>query len=182
MDTEGRLDAEGRMTVTTRDTNGDGQHLYRVKEFERRALAPKWVISSTFSPGGSSLGRRAVIAWQDGQLPPEPDWSSDLRMTYAGIPEVGPQWLMEHRSAVTLLDVREPGEWQNEPLPAQLDSVVQIPIGSLADRVAEVPQGKPVVALCRSGKRSSLATGILRGAGFEQVASLHGGVLPLAQH
>ena len=51
-------------------TNGDGQHLYRVKEFERRALAPKWVISSTFSPGGSSLGRRAVIAWQDGQLPP----------------------------------------------------------------------------------------------------------------
>ncbi|HIQ52058.1 MAG TPA: MBL fold metallo-hydrolase [Pseudomonas pachastrellae] len=119
---------------------------------------------------------------QDGQLPPEPDWSSDLRMTYAGIPEVGPQWLMEHRDAVTLLDVREPGEWQNEPLPAQLDSVVQIPIGSLADRVAEVPQGKPVVALCRSGKRSSLATGILRGAGFEEVASLHGGVLPLAQH
>ena len=103
-------------------------------------------------------------------------------MTYAGIPEVGPQWLMEHRDAVTLLDVREPGEWQNEPLPAQLDSVVQTPIGSLADRVAEVPQGKPVVALCRSGKRSSLATGILRGAGFEQVASLHGGVLPLAQH
>ena len=119
---------------------------------------------------------------QDGQLPPEPDWASDLRMTYAGIPEVGPQWLMEHRDAVTLLDVREPGEWQNEPLPAQLDTVVQIPIGSLADRVAEVPQGKPVVALCRSGKRSSLATGILRGAGFEQVASLHGGVLPLAQH
>ena len=33
----------------------------------------------------------------------------------------------------------------------------------------------------RPGDRVEV-TGILRGAGFEQVASLHGGVLPLAQH
>eukprot|EP01043_Picozoa_sp_COSAG02_P057310 COSAG02_NODE_6934_length_3281_cov_1.183532_2_plen_526_part_00 len=51
-------------------TNGEGQHLYCIKEFEHRALVRKWVISSNYSPGGSSIGRRAVITWADGELPP----------------------------------------------------------------------------------------------------------------
>lgn len=61
---------EDPASESPRFQNGEGQHLYRVKEFERRALSSKWVISSTYSPGGSSLGRRAVLAWEDGETPP----------------------------------------------------------------------------------------------------------------
>lgn len=50
--------------------NGEGQHLYTVKDFEHRAVVRKWVISSSYSPGGSSIGRRAVVTWADGELPP----------------------------------------------------------------------------------------------------------------
>lgn len=56
-----------------RYTNGEGQHLYCVKEFEHRALVRKWVISSNYSPGGSSIGRRAVVSWADGDCPPMGD-------------------------------------------------------------------------------------------------------------
>ena len=52
------------------------------------------------------------------QLPLQHDWCDDLRITYAGVPEVGLEWLMAHRNGVTLLDVREPAEWEQEPLPA----------------------------------------------------------------
>ena len=53
--------------------NSEGQHLYCVKDFEHRALVRKWVISSNYSPKGSSIGRRAVITWADGEYPPVGD-------------------------------------------------------------------------------------------------------------
>jgi rhodanese-related sulfurtransferase len=34
-----------------------------------------------------------------------------------------------------------------------------------------------VVTLCRSGKRSSLALGMLKTAGHDKVANIHGGIL-----
>lgn len=113
------------------------------------------------------------------QLPLEPQWCDDLRITYAGVPEINLEWLMAHRNELTLLDVREPTEWEQEPLPGYMDGALQIPVGSLHDRVAEVPDARPVVAMCRSGKRSALATNILREHGITRVASLRGGWLAL---
>ncbi|TXR38425.1 MBL fold metallo-hydrolase [Ectopseudomonas mendocina] len=115
------------------------------------------------------------------QLPLQQDWCDDLRITYAGVPEVGLEWLMAHRNGVTLLDVREPAEWEQEPLPAYLGDTLQIPVGSLHERIADIPDVLPVVALCRSGRRSALATNILREKGRPQVASLRGGWLALPQ-
>ena len=52
-----------------------------------------------------------------------------------------------------------------------------IPLGQLRDRLTEIPRDKPVLAICRSGRRSAMAAGILRNAGFEQIASVAGGIL-----
>lgn len=115
----------------------------------------------------------------DGRLPPEPDWAEDLLITYAGVPEIGADWLLQHANEVTLLDVRHEGEVIPGELPAPLGAACRIPLDQLRQRVDEIPAGAPVVTLCRSGRRSALATAILREQGVERVASLRGGLLPL---
>lgn len=110
----------------------------------------------------------------DGKLPDEPAWA-DLRISFAGIPEVEPEWVIQNQPSVTILDVREADETGENV--SGLNNAVTIPLSQLRERVAEVPTDKPVVTLCRSGKRSSLALGILKDAGHDRVANIHGGLL-----
>ena len=53
---------------------------------------------------------------------------------------------------------------------------IHIPLDQLRDRTGELAKDKPVVALCRSGRRSALAVTILKEAGFDKVASLSHGL------
>ncbi|WP_396588128.1 MBL fold metallo-hydrolase [Bermanella sp. R86510] len=112
---------------------------------------------------------------EDGELPPEPDWA-EIQYTYAGVPEVNGDWLAQNLANVTVLDVRQEDELDT---PSPLTSDLSIPLGELRDRVSEVPNDKPVVAFCRSGRRSSLAINILKEAGHEKVANLKGGIIAL---
>jgi len=70
-----------------------------------------------------------------------------------------------------LLDVREPHEWQAGHAP----KARHIPLGQLARRAGEVPQGRAVVTVCRSGARSSRAAALLARDG-RQVSNLAGGM------
>lgn len=115
----------------------------------------------------------------DGKMPEEPDWA-DLRITLAGIPEVEPAWVVQNQPSVTILDVREPDEYDHEL--ENLNNLIRIPLGELRGRVEEVPDDRPVVTLCRSGKRSSLAISILKDAGHDRVANIHGGILHWPEH
>lgn len=115
----------------------------------------------------------------DGTLPEEPDWA-DIRVSFAGVPEVEPEWVMQNQPSVTILDVRDADEI-DESLSGLLN-LIHIPLAELRARVDQVPRDKPVVTLCRSGKRSSLALGILKAAGHEQVANIQGGILHWHQH
>ncbi|HLT64280.1 MAG TPA: MBL fold metallo-hydrolase [Pseudohongiella sp.] len=111
---------------------------------------------------------------EDGKLPQEPDWA-DIQTNFAGIPEVGPEWLENHLAEVNVLDVREVDE--SGLAVADVPNLINIPLSELRDRVAEIPTDKPVITLCRSGKRSSLALGVLKSAGHDKVANLRGGLL-----
>ncbi|NVB37303.1 MBL fold metallo-hydrolase [Pseudenhygromyxa sp. WMMC2535] len=111
----------------------------------------------------------------EGEAPPaDPDWAP-LRYSYAGIWELDALWLEEHLGEVTLVDVREPEEFEG-PL-GHIAGATLIPLGELAARVDELPADKPVVAVCRSGGRSTQATVVLRKAGRERVANLAGGMI-----
>ncbi len=72
-----------------------------------------------------------------------------------------------------LLDVRGPGEHQQERLP----NSTLIPLGALRSRLAEVPKDKPVIAFCKVSLRGYEAAKILQGAGFAKVQVMDGGVV-----
>jgi len=110
----------------------------------------------------------------------EPDWAP-LNYTFAGIWEIMPQWVEEHLNAVFILDVREPEEF-NGPL-GHIPPATNVPLGSLEQRLDEIPTEEPIVAVCRAGGRSARASLILQKAGFRNVANLAGGMLRWrAQH
>ncbi|MBV9342818.1 MAG: MBL fold metallo-hydrolase [Acidobacteria bacterium] len=79
--------------------------------------------------------------------------------------------LLNHRERPTVLDVRESGEVAL----GAIDNSVRIPLGQLQTRTSELDRDKLVVIHCKSGYRSSIATSILRRAGFRDIANLTGG-------
>jgi rhodanese-related sulfurtransferase len=72
-----------------------------------------------------------------------------------------------------LIDVREPRELEGGTLP----EAVNIPMGELPDRIAELDPDRPVVLLCRSGNRSGRVAEWLTASGFSRVVNLSGGIL-----
>jgi rhodanese-related sulfurtransferase len=75
---------------------------------------------------------------------------------------------------VVLLDVREPAETSG----GKISKSIQIPVGSVAQRVGELDKhkNKNVIVYCKTGARSGLACRELNKAGFEKVYSLSGGI------
>ena len=77
----------------------------------------------------------------------------------------------------TLLDVREPHEWEIVHLPdAQL-----IPQGQLPEHLNELSQTDDILVYCRSGARSARAVQFLRQMGFKKARNVRGGVLAWAR-
>lgn len=76
-----------------------------------------------------------------------------------------------------LLDVREPHEYKEAHVPGSM----LIPLGHLSMKIGDLPTDKPIVAICRSGNRSGVATSILKRAGFAQVQNMRGGIIAWAR-
>jgi len=76
-----------------------------------------------------------------------------------------------------VLDVREPTEYHG-PL-GHIAGSILIPLRELAARAAELEahRERPIVAVCRSGVRSTTAAAILFGLGFERVYNLKDGMV-----
>ncbi len=104
----------------------------------------------------------------------ETEWAP-IHVTYAGVPEIDPDWVARHTAQVNILDVREEIEIDNDK--ANFSESQVIPLGKLRDRLREVSRDKPIVTFCRSGRRSAMAVEILKEAEFDHVASLSGGYL-----
>ena len=73
---------------------------------------------------------------------------------------------------LTILDVRQPGEYERGHIPgAKL-----IPVGDLNERVAELDADKETIVYCAIGGRSRVAAQMLAGKGFKEVINLTGGI------
>ena len=79
---------------------------------------------------------------------------------------------MKSGRAVTLLDVREPVEWDI----VHLDGATLIPLMTLPARIAELDPRAELVVYCHHGMRSLQAVEFLRAAGFHHARSLAGGI------
>ena len=72
----------------------------------------------------------------------------------------------------TLLDVRQPGEYEDSHLPgAKL-----MPLPQLSDSYEELDPEKPTLVYCAVGGRSRVAAQMLSGWGFKEVYNLAGGI------
>ena len=71
-----------------------------------------------------------------------------------------------------IVDVREDGEVAEGMIPG----AIHIPLGQLTSRAGELDRERPVVTVCRSGKRSARAAEELSAAGF-QADTMGGGMI-----
>lgn len=75
-------------------------------------------------------------------------------------------------NAFTLLDVRQPGEYESEHIPgAKL-----IPLPDLGHRIPEIDADRPTIVYCAIGGRSRVAAQMLAAKGFAEVINLSGGI------
>jgi rhodanese-related sulfurtransferase len=74
------------------------------------------------------------------------------------------------RAGALVLDVREPSEYMDGHVPgAKL-----VPLGSLPDRIGELPRQERIYVICASGNRSRTAAALLSAAGLS-ARSVSGG-------
>jgi hydroxyacylglutathione hydrolase len=78
---------------------------------------------------------------------------------------------MLDRGEATVVDVRGRAEWEAGHLPG----VQNIPVGYLAERLAELPTDRPVIVHCQGGARSAIAASVLEARGLTNVVNLVGG-------
>jgi rhodanese-related sulfurtransferase len=72
---------------------------------------------------------------------------------------------------IVAVDVREQGEWAA----GHIDGALWIPLGDLAERAGELPDG-PLALVCRSGARSGMAADWLHRGGVD-ASNMVGGML-----
>ncbi len=78
--------------------------------------------------------------------------------------------MLEAEEDFVLLDVRSAEEYEGGHLP----TAVNIHMGELPRRTAEVPRDRKVVTFCGSGERATIAASILEMQGYESVESCFG--------
>lgn len=110
----------------------------------------------------------------DGKAPTAPAWGPTV-VTYAGLPEIAPEWVASHRGDVCVLDVRTAAEFEGEL--GHIEGAQLIPLDDLRARVSEIITDKPVVVVCQTGRRAALGTVILGKAGIARCANLAGGMV-----
>jgi sulfur dioxygenase len=111
---------------------------------------------------------------EGGKAPLSASWGP-VATTYAGLWEIAPEWVALHLDEVQVLDVRSREEFEGEL--GHVKGARLLPLDELRSRVGEVKDDKPVVVVCQTGKRSAMATVILRQAGLTQIANLAGGMV-----
>lgn len=78
---------------------------------------------------------------------------------------------MQSDNGPVIVDVRLPNEWMG----LRIGTVLNLPLNHLSELSAKLDTSLPIVAVCNSAYRSSMAIGILERKGFKNVTSLDGG-------
>jgi rhodanese-related sulfurtransferase len=85
---------------------------------------------------------------------------------------------LDHGEKITIIDVREPHEWQIAnlaPYGARL-----IPLGQFPNRLNDISPTDDIVVHCKVGGRSAQAYEVLQQAGYTKIKNLKGGILAWA--
>jgi rhodanese-related sulfurtransferase len=89
----------------------------------------------------------------------------------AQVPQITVQDLHRELQHVQLVDVRQPGEWEQ----GHIEGAMLKPLPKLTKLLDGLDRARPVAVHCKSGYRSSIATSLLEREGFAQVMNVIGG-------
>ncbi len=89
--------------------------------------------------------------------------------------EVEPAWVGTNAAGMFVVDVRQPEEFVGEL--GRIAGAVLAPLGSLPEHARDWERNRPIVTVCRSGRRSLEAAHALAQLGFREVASMVGGMV-----
>jgi rhodanese-related sulfurtransferase len=87
------------------------------------------------------------------------------------VPQITVQDLRRELAHVQLIDVRQPGEWEQGHIAGALHK----PLPKLTAMLDGLDRARPVAVHCKSGYRSSIAASLLQREGFAQVMNVIGG-------
>jgi sulfur-carrier protein adenylyltransferase/sulfurtransferase len=99
---------------------------------------------------------------------------ADVQATADEVPEITVQELKErldNGERLSVLDVREPHEYEVANIGARL-----IPLNELPERLVELDRDTPVAVHCKTGGRSARAVKLLQEAGFQNAFNVEGGI------
>lgn len=93
-----------------------------------------------------------------------------------GIVDILPETLwqqLREESAPLVVDVREPREFHQGHIP----QAYLLPLPCILGDMPELPTDRPVVLVCRGGRRSMRAAALMQSRGYENVVVLRGGMI-----
>ena len=82
------------------------------------------------------------------------------------------QSLLQQSEHLTLIDVREPSEFNL----CQIHGSINIPVGQIASRLMDFELDQELVTICHHGMRSHAVGEFLEAKGFTKVINLLGGI------
>jgi len=88
------------------------------------------------------------------------------------VPQVTVQDLHREIDHLQVIDVRQPGEWEQ----VHIAQSMLKPLPKLTAMLDGLDRGAPVAVHCKSGYRSSIGTSLLKRAGFANVMNVIGGI------
>jgi rhodanese-related sulfurtransferase len=75
-----------------------------------------------------------------------------------------------------LLDVREPWEFRLAAIRIDGATTLNLPMGQIPQRLADLDPAQPILCICHHGVRSAQVVAFLERAGFDSVYNLAGGI------
>jgi adenylyltransferase/sulfurtransferase len=106
-------------------------------------------------------------------VPAEPEPVAERPPAPGEIDVVELKTRLDRGDKFTLVDVREPHEFQIGRIPGS----TLIPLGTLPQRLGELDPSADIVVHCKMGGRSAKACDLLRANGFQRVTNVKGGIL-----
>lgn len=91
------------------------------------------------------------------------------------VQEITPKEAADRLAEFVAVDVREDHEFRG-PL-GRIPGARHVPLGEIEKRAGELPTGRPLLLVCRSGARSGRACERLAGLGVVPVVNLAGGMI-----
>jgi len=87
------------------------------------------------------------------------------------VPQITVQDLHRELDTLQLIDVRQPGEWDQ----GHVAGAMLKPLPKLTQSLDDIDRARPVAVHCKSGYRSSMASSLLKREGFGEVMNVIGG-------